>query len=178
MTECQPLHIFTIQQQFLWTSFSRCCQFFTFLSLCSLCLHGSLHVCGACRREGQSGRRRAHRGFTSQFHNTGDLQSPNPVILTRCSDPSPLQAAAQADQHQTWLSFFLFSFLYLSNFFFKNTRLRSELIIGMCGAWKLHTIVQRDHNCICVCVSVHMCNGECALTAKKQLLKWLIRQIA
>lgn len=74
--------------------------------------------------------------------------------------------------------FFFFSFLYLSNFFFKNTRLRSELIIGMCGAWKLHTIVQRDHNCICVCVSIHMCNGDCALIAKKQLLKWLIRQIA
>lgn len=87
----------TIQQQFLWTFFSRCCQFFTFLSFCSLCLHGSLRVCGACRREGQSGRRRSRRDLVSQLHNMGDLQSLNPVILTHCCDPSPLQAAAQAD---------------------------------------------------------------------------------
>lgn len=90
MAECQPLHIFTIQRQFRWTSFSRCCQFFTFLSFYSLCLHGSLRVCGACRREGQSGRRRARRGLASQLHDMGDLQLPNPVILTCCCDPSPL----------------------------------------------------------------------------------------
>lgn len=90
MAEFQPLHIFTTQQQFQWTSSSRCCQFFTFLSFYCLCLHGSLHVCGACRREGQSGRRRAQRGSASQLHNMGDLQSPSPVILTRCCDPLPL----------------------------------------------------------------------------------------
>lgn len=90
VAECQPLHIFTIQQQFLWTSSSRCCQFSTFLSFSCLCLHGSLRVCSACRREGQSGRRRARRGSASQLHNMGDLQSPCPVILTRCCDPLPL----------------------------------------------------------------------------------------
>lgn len=32
MAEFQPLHVFTTQQRFLWTSSSRCCQFFTFVS--------------------------------------------------------------------------------------------------------------------------------------------------
>lgn len=77
VTEYQPWHVFITQQQFLWTSSSRCCQFFTFLSFYCLCLHGSLHVCGACRREGQRGRGRAWRGSASQLHNMGNLQSPS-----------------------------------------------------------------------------------------------------
>lgn len=90
VAECQPLHVFTTQQQFLWTSSSRCYQFFTFLSFSCLCLHGSLRVCRACRGEGQRGRRRARGGSASQLHHMGDLQSPSPVILTRCCDPLPL----------------------------------------------------------------------------------------
>lgn len=80
--------IFTTQRQFLWTSFSRCCQLFTFLSFYSLCLHGSLHVCGACRREGQSGRRRPRKGSSSQLCDMGNLQSSTPwsphVAVTLC----------------------------------------------------------------------------------------------
>lgn len=168
MAACQPLHVFATQQQFLWTSSSRCCQFFTFLSFYCLCLHGSLHVCSACRREGQRGRGRVRRGSASQLHNMGDLQSP---ILW----PFGLVGSSTSWLESNCLFPFSFFFiLFWSDFFKKKIGLSHNDAWGL----EISTTIQRNLNYICVCAYVHVCNGMWALAVEKQLLKWLIRQMA